>query len=349
MNINISNPAIDSSGKIYICANKSIYSLNPDGTLYNKFNIIENVSTSDPAISKDGIIYFTSEDHILYAYYLNGTLKWKFHALGYLGSSIIGNDGTIYFVALCENNNGGKDCCLYAVGNNKTEPSSPINLKAYSGNNYVLLDWSQPSLFGDYYLLKYKIYRGMSSGKEEVLNLIEINNTQYLDKNVLNGHIYFYYITAENNYGESMPSNEVEAIPDSTNIDIEKPNIEIEYPYNNSLLNSKEIMVQGIASDNVAIIEVDLSIDGRCWFLANGTENWHAKLNLTNGKNTIFVRAIDPAGNVEISNVNIVYKKNVNRTNLSTQFIDIIIFIIIFFICLMFYAYSFNKKKLRNE
>ena len=69
-------PAVDKKGDIYFGSfHGKIYSLDPNGTLlweYNTGDLIE----SSPIIGSDNILYFSSGKN-LYAFYLNGTLKWK--------------------------------------------------------------------------------------------------------------------------------------------------------------------------------------------------------------------------------------------------------------------------------
>jgi len=54
---------------------------------------------NSPVIDADGIIYFGNGDRYLYAFYPDGTLKWKYKSGGIIGSSspAIAEDGTIYF------------------------------------------------------------------------------------------------------------------------------------------------------------------------------------------------------------------------------------------------------------
>ena len=63
---------------------------------------------SSPAIGNNGVIYFGSQDHKLYAVDSAGTLKWSFEVGDSINSSpAIGSDGTIYF--------GSDDKNLYAI------------------------------------------------------------------------------------------------------------------------------------------------------------------------------------------------------------------------------------------
>ena len=61
------------------------------------------------------------------------------------------------------------------------------------------------------------------------------------------------------------------------------------------------VPVTGIASDNVAVARVEVSIDQGGWSLASGTTNWSFSLNtqiMLNGLHTISARATDGSGNV---------------------------------------------------
>jgi len=68
---------------------------------------------SSPAIDKDGIIYFGSNEHYLHALYPNGTEKWRADCGHWVSSSpAISDDGTIYV--------GSWDDHLYAINPNGT-------------------------------------------------------------------------------------------------------------------------------------------------------------------------------------------------------------------------------------
>jgi outer membrane protein assembly factor BamB len=62
---------------------------------------------SSPVIDDEGIIYFGDKDRDIYAIYPNGTLKWKYHADGWITSApALSEDGTLYVDSW--------DCYLYA-------------------------------------------------------------------------------------------------------------------------------------------------------------------------------------------------------------------------------------------
>ena len=101
-------------------------------------------------------------------------------------------------------------------GSSPTAPSAPQNLQASAGNGYVLLSWQAPSSNGGASITNYKIYRGTSSGGESYLAEVSGTTLSYNDTSVTNGQTYYYYVTAVNSAGESQPSNEVSATPQSS-------------------------------------------------------------------------------------------------------------------------------------
>jgi len=113
----ISSPSIGDNGVIYIGANdfqKSFFAINSNGTEKWHFGV-EQFIISSPAIGSDNIIYVGSNDGGLYAFYPNGTEKWRISlGTGWVFSSpAIGNDGTIYAASVI----GSR---LYAVAPNGT-------------------------------------------------------------------------------------------------------------------------------------------------------------------------------------------------------------------------------------
>jgi fibronectin type 3 domain-containing protein len=94
-------------------------------------------------------------------------------------------------------------------------PTAPLNLQATPGNNNVTLTWDAPENDGGSALLKYRIYRGESSGMEVFLiNTTDVTPREYVDSTALNGILYYYRISAVNIDEKEGPlSNEISARP----------------------------------------------------------------------------------------------------------------------------------------
>ena len=92
-------------------------------------------------------------------------------------------------------------------------PQPPTNIQATGGNKYVLLSWVPPSNDGGHTITEYKIYRGTSSGGENLIASVSADKRVYNDTSVVNGQKYYYYVTAVNDVMESEPSMEVNATP----------------------------------------------------------------------------------------------------------------------------------------
>jgi fibronectin type 3 domain-containing protein len=97
----------------------------------------------------------------------------------------------------------------------QTISSSPQNIRAVPGNNYIDLSWEAHSNDGGAEIIKYNIYKSTSPNNEIYVNSVNGSITSYRDMLVKNGIIYYYYITAINSVGESNPSEELSAIPRS--------------------------------------------------------------------------------------------------------------------------------------
>ncbi len=118
-------------------------------------------------------------------------------------------------------------------------PAPPMNLTAIVGDGMVLLKWNASEDNGGHEITEYRIYRGNSTGEEELIATVNGSTNQYMDTNVINGNTYYYYVTAVNALGESLPSQEVNATP-SQNI----PELHINYLVTVLLLISIMVMVR---------------------------------------------------------------------------------------------------------
>ncbi|NPA75165.1 MAG: hypothetical protein GXO25_03670 [Euryarchaeota archaeon] len=108
--------------------------------------------------------------------------------------------------------NGNKD---YYPLKNATYPMPPLPPLApnapqcKAGNGYVLITWRPPSSNGSAPLIEYRIYRN-----GVYLANVSANQTWYNDTDVVNGVMYYYYITAVNSVGESQPSTPTRGMPE---------------------------------------------------------------------------------------------------------------------------------------
>jgi len=82
--------------------------------------------------------------------------------------------------------------------------------------------------------------------------------------------------------------------------DTQAPTVFISMPVDGSTV-SGPLTISGMASDNIGIQKVELSLDDGDWILASGTNSWSYPLNtanLPNGTHVVSARATDPSGNV---------------------------------------------------
>ncbi len=97
------------------------------------------------------------------------------------------------------------------------ELHAPINLAAEEGNQQVTLTWEMPgatsrrnnSASRSRDLIGYKVYRD----DESVATLGLVDPLEYIDTGLTNNQTYTYYVTANYEEGESLPSNSVDATP----------------------------------------------------------------------------------------------------------------------------------------
>ncbi len=198
-------PAIGPDGTIYFGSdNTTFYALRPDNTLKWTFPTGGSIFSS-AAIGSEGTIYFGSNDGKLYALNPDGKLKWALQLGDMLQSSpAIGSDGTIYI--------GGYNGTLFAVGPEFEAPSAPLGLKATAGPGQVRLDWNAPASDGNGTITGYKVYR--ATPRSLYASIKELGKvTTYTDSEVVNGHEYFYTVTAKNVYGEGRDSAAVNVTP----------------------------------------------------------------------------------------------------------------------------------------
>lgn len=83
------------------------------------------------------------------------------------------------------------------------------------------------------------------------------------------------------------------------------PIIIIESPANEWKLNTSKITVKGTASDDHGLNKVEVRVGNEIWGNVSGTKSWSVNITLSTGLNTISARAIDNAGNIQISSINV--------------------------------------------
>ena len=85
--------------------------------------------------------------------------------------------------------------------------------------------------------------------------------------------------------------------------DKEPPTILVTNPIAGEIQYSANVLFIGVAMDNgSSVISVELSLDGKNWFLANGTNAWSAFMTIPDGDHIVQIRAIDARGNTRIIN-----------------------------------------------
>lgn len=160
-------------------------------------------------------------------------------------------------------------------------PPAPTNLSATAGNEEVTLTWS--SVIN---ATEYKVYR------DDVLIETTTSST-YTDHNVLNDVTYTYYVLAANQYGDSTPSDEVQATPTAT-----PPPPPPDAPDNLTATPGKgEVTLSWDAVDEA--IGYNVYVDGIKHNAAAITGTTYTVKNLEYGKNYVFYVTALNVNNIE--------------------------------------------------
>jgi len=92
-----------------------------------------------------------------------------------------------------------------------TFPDIPTNLKAIPGDRQIELLWEPPNNNGGSILMGYNVYR---KHEDEPFKLLVMSpGNSHIDRGLINGDRYNYFVRALNDVGESGQCNEVSAVP----------------------------------------------------------------------------------------------------------------------------------------
>ncbi len=100
--------------------------------------------------------------------------------------------------------------------------------------------------------------------------------------------------------------------PDTT-----PPSIAIYSPTNGQTFTSPTITVNGTASDDIGLSNVEVRVGSGTWVTASGTSSWNTSVNLSSGSNTIYARATDASGNIKETSITVTY--NSAQSNLTAN------------------------------
>lgn len=98
-----------------------------------------------------------------------------------------------------------------------TVPSAPQNATASAGKGSITLSWQAPASDGGQPVNAYEVFRGLSSGTEQLLTSGGCSSLGAVltctDSGLTNGATYYYYVIAANATGVGPQSNETSATP----------------------------------------------------------------------------------------------------------------------------------------
>lgn len=101
---------------------------------------------------------------------------------------------------------------LELVDTNGTVPTEPQNLTEVEGDGEVLIAWENPTDDSWYAILYNEVWRGTEAENLTKLSMVSYYKA-YVDKDVINGNVYYYAIRAANIIGRGGFSHTISAIP----------------------------------------------------------------------------------------------------------------------------------------
>jgi hypothetical protein len=307
-----SSPAIGPDGNLYFLVTTrnatSLISMTTDGELIWQYNETDPwpYFMWDPVISANGDVFFFTAGKVL-GVKKDGTLKWRFDVNNHVRGVTIAKNGAILF--------GSHNDYFYCIGGGEfpaQPPGPPTNLLTLGGDGWVNLTWTPPQYDGGSIITGYKILRGETPTDLTVISEVQADTLFYNDNTVTNGKTYYYDVKAKNKAGDGdqiYDNSEPPPIVPKKKTDFTNPIIEITEPLDGAILTDPEVTVKGTASDNIEVLKVEISIDNENWTLTDGKTTWSKQVTLEEGKNTIYIRATDTAGNTEIEQTDVTVGK----------------------------------------
>lgn len=127
----------------------------------------------------------------------------------------LATDTTYYFVVKALNAYGYSAASNEASATLAAKPDAPTMLTATPENTSVALSWTAPASDGGSPITGYDVYEGSTSGGEssKPVNAELVTTTSYDVTGLTNGTPYFFTVTAVNEVGSSVASNEASATP----------------------------------------------------------------------------------------------------------------------------------------
>jgi hypothetical protein len=174
----------------------------------------------------------------------------------------------------------------------------------------VGLRWSAPSDTGGSPITGYVVYRRSASGN--ATRLVDLGLTlEYTDGGLAFDQGYYYQVSAVNALGEG-PRSAVAGATLGARPDTTKPTVAITSPAPGAGPAAGAVRFAGTASDDVALLKVEVSTDGVSWTAVAAVPratlpgvDWTAELTLAEGARTLFVRATDASGNDATASVSV--------------------------------------------
>ncbi len=185
--------------------------------------------------------------------------------------------------------NGGKDPYPLLRSPIPDLFTPPGSFKATPGADFINLSWTRPYYSLDIRVHHYNLYRSERGGGEFLFKQLDGRTTHFVDKEVVSGRGYYYYITAWNGYAESNRSNRVKSSPDT-----KAPTVSIIGPENGEYVNTSWVLLRWSGSDNIKIDRYEMSLDGGP-FRDQGLNDSFEVTYLKDGPHNFKVRIFDLA------------------------------------------------------
>ncbi len=126
--------------------------------------------------------------------------------------------GVTYYFAVAATNASGASIPNWASATpTPGPPAAPTALKAFPGNNVVLLEWNAPKNDGGTAITGYDVYEGTAPGGESATSFARTSSTSYLVRSdpltITNGTTYYFTVRAVSASGTGPASTEAFATP----------------------------------------------------------------------------------------------------------------------------------------